>query len=45
MKLDQDRLKSILEAEHSFYGSAPAKARDDNRLNPNPPREGVGLAS
>ncbi len=33
MKLDQDRLRAILEAEHSYYGSAPAKDRSDNRLN------------
>ncbi len=34
MKLDQNRFKTILEAEHSFYGSQSAEDRRDDRLNP-----------
>lgn len=34
MKLDQNRLRTILEAEHSFYGSREAEVRRDSRLNP-----------
>ncbi|MBT4497776.1 MAG: class I SAM-dependent methyltransferase [Gemmatimonadetes bacterium] len=34
MELDQDRLRSILDAEHSFYGSRPVEYRYDGRLNP-----------
>jgi SAM-dependent methyltransferase len=33
-KLDQKRLQAILEADHSFYGSAKAEFRNDARLNP-----------
>ena len=34
IKLDQDRLRAILEAEHSFYGSRRAESRRDRRFNP-----------
>ena len=34
MDLDQDRLKAILEAEHSYYGSRPAEDRRDGRFCP-----------
>ena len=33
--LDKDRLKAILEAEHSYYGSRFAQLRDDDRLTAN----------
>ena len=34
VNIDQARLKTIIEAEHSYYGSRPAKDRRDRRLNP-----------
>ena len=34
MELDQDRLRAILESEHSFYGSRRAESRRDSRFNP-----------
>ena len=34
MELDQNRLRAILEAEHSYYGSRPAVDRRDSRFNP-----------
>lgn len=34
MELDTDRVRGIVEADHSFYGSAPAQHRTDERLNP-----------
>ncbi len=34
MELDKDRLRAILEAEHSYYGSRQAEVRKDGRLNP-----------
>ncbi len=34
MELDRERLRRILEAEHSYYGSAAANYRNDDRLNP-----------
>ncbi len=34
MDLDEDRLKSILNQEHSYYGSLPAKCRTDGNIAP-----------
>lgn len=34
MEFDRDRLKSILNQEHSFYGSKPAKYRTDGHITP-----------
>ena len=34
MVLDEDRLKSILNQEHSYYGSRPAKCRTDSNIAP-----------
>ena len=34
MDLDQDRLKSILNRDHTFYGSRPAKYRTDGHIAP-----------
>ncbi len=34
MDLDQDRLRAILEADHSYYGSQATEARIDERLAP-----------
>ncbi len=34
MELDQNRLKSILNEEHSYYGSRPAKYRTDGNIAP-----------
>ena len=34
MELDRDRLKSILNREHSYYGSEPAKYRTDGHIAP-----------
>ena len=34
MDLDEDRLKSILNQEHSFYGSRPATYRTDSNIAP-----------
>ncbi len=34
MELDRDRLRAILEADHSYYGSHAPDSRDDERLVP-----------
>ena len=34
MELDRDRLRAILEADHSYYGSHAPDSRDDDRLVP-----------
>ena len=34
MEFDRDRLKSILNQDHSYYGSKPAKYRTDRRIAP-----------
>ncbi len=34
MELDQDRLRAILEASHSYYGSHAPETRIDDRLAP-----------
>ena len=34
MELDRGRLKAILEADHSYYGSQASEYRDDDRLVP-----------
>lgn len=34
MQLDRDRLKSILNQDHSYYGSKPAKYRTDGHIAP-----------
>lgn len=34
MEFDRDRLKSILNQDHSFYGSKPAKYRTDGHIAP-----------
>lgn len=34
MEIDQERLKSILNQEHSYYGSTPAKYRTDGNIAP-----------
>ncbi len=34
MELDRDRLRAILEADHSYYGSQAPESRDDDRLVP-----------
>ena len=34
MELDQDRVRAILEADHSYYSPGPARTRADDRLAP-----------
>ena len=34
MELDRDRLRAILEADHSYYGSHAPESRIDDRLAP-----------
>lgn len=37
MELDRDRVRAILEADHSYYGTRPAGSRTDDRLAPRAP--------
>ncbi|MBC8235463.1 hypothetical protein H8E77_38440 [bacterium] len=34
MKIDQDRIRAILKAEHSYYGGDDISIREDNRWHP-----------
>ncbi len=34
MELDRDRVRAILEADHSYYGTRPVGTREDDRLAP-----------